>query len=258
MSGRVHAVVQDGLGWASLDNPAKRNALSTEMMASLGEILARFDADAGVHAIVIRGSGTEAFAAGADITGLATHADDAGAQQDFDDAVGALFSALHEASTPVIAMIHGYCLGAGLAIALGCDIRLGDERSSFAIPAARLGIGYPVDLTQALVATVGPAHASQILFSGNRIDATNAERIGLVNEVYAVDELEAAAVTLGSMIAGNAPLSIRAAKLAIRSGGDADRAAMARAAVEACRGSADAAEGPRAFREKRPPRFIGR
>ncbi|GAC1378556.1 MAG: hypothetical protein NVSMB48_00220 [Marmoricola sp.] len=180
------------------------------------------------------------------------------AQAEHDTAVDELFSNLRQAAKPIIAMIHGYCLGAGMAIALACDIRLGDEDSSFAIPAGRLGIGYPVELTRALVSVVGPGHASAILFEGARFDARHAVRIGLLNRTHRTDDLETAVSRLAATISANAPLSLRAAKLSIRSHLDRTLSDQAAAAVAACRDSPDAEEGPRAFREKRAPYFTGR
>lgn len=257
MTGHVHAERRGSAGWLIIDHVAKRNALTTTMLGDLADGIARHAADDAIAALVIRGEGMDAFAAGADIGGFEKHRASADLERAYDAAVESLFAALRDCRKPVIAMIRGYCIGAGLAIALAADIRLADSTAVFAIPAARLGIGYPVDLAHALVDAVGTAHACELLFTGDRFSAADAERTGLINRVLPTDRLGTAVDDLVTTIARNAPLSVRAAKLAVRARVDAGTRPLAEAAVAACRGSADASEGPIAFRERRPPRFIG-
>ena len=160
---------------------------------------------------------------------------------------------------PVIAQIQGHCVGGGLAIALACDLRYADETGRFAIPAARLGLGYGAEGTRRLVATVGPAAAREILFSARRYDAPRALALGLLNGVQPAAALAGFVRDLAGELAANAPLTIAAAKavIAALADGEADLAA-AEAAVARCMTSADYAEGRRAFMEKRAPRFTGR
>jgi enoyl-CoA hydratase len=235
----------DGVAWLTFDNAARRNALSMAMCRSLLAELARVEEDPAVGVVVLRGAGGEAFMSGADIS-----------EQEDPEApklITAFYAALAGASKPVLAMVEGFCLGGGLATALEADLRLATEGASFGIPAARLGIGYPFDGVQRLVGLVGPAVAADILYTGRRLTAEEALRAGLVQEVLPAGELEARVAQLAATIAGNAPLSIRAAKAAIRG---RDRAEVDRL-VAACRTSEDLAEGRRAFFEKRPPRFRG-
>lgn len=256
-SGRVSVDVAENVAWVTLSNPAKHNALSVPMMASLDATLRAADADPSVKAIVIRGEGSKAFAAGADISEFEGQQTSVDARQLAEDTVESLFGCLATLSAPLIAMINGYCIGAGVAVALGADLRIAADDAQFAIPAARLGIGYPVTLTQALVRTVGPAHASYVLFTGRTLTAPEAVASGLVNRVVPGTELDAEVSSLASAIAANAPLSVRAAKAAIRSVGEPDRRAEANKLVRACIGSADAVEGQRAFMQKRRPNFVG-
>ncbi|MPY55681.1 enoyl-CoA hydratase-related protein [Streptomyces spongiae] len=256
-AGTVHGKVEDSVGWVTISNPGRRNALSISMMGQLDEILRRLDDDPAVRVIVLRGEGRVAFAAGADISEFEAQQAGAAARSLAEKTEASLFGGLATLSTPLIAMIHGHCLGAGVAVALGADIRIAADNSRFAVPAARLGIGYPVALTQVLVHAVGPAHAAEILFAGCALAAPEALRAGLVNRVLPVEQLEETTRALAATIAANAPLTVRAAKAAIRAAADSTRWDDAEALVALCAESEDAREGRRAFMEKRPPKFLG-
>lgn len=241
------AVTDDGgVAWLTFDNVTRRNALTIAMCHSLLAELDRIERDPEVHVVVLGGAGDEAFMSGADIS----EQDDPAAPE----AIAALYAALAAATKPLIAMVHGFCLGGGLATALEADLRIAAEGSLFGIPAARLGVGYPYDGVQRLVALVGPAVAADILYTGRRMTAEEALRAGLVQELHPRDALQARVAGVAATIAGNAPLTVRAAKAAIR-GRDPEEVARL---VAACRASEDLAEGRRAFFERRPPRFHGR
>jgi enoyl-CoA hydratase len=158
-------------------------------------------------------------------------------------------------------MIRGYCIGGGLLTAMQADIRIASDDSQFGVPAARLGLGYPFGGVQTLMALVGPSWTSEILFSARRLSADEAQRIGLINRVVPVAELEDQVRTLAATIAANAPLTVKACKLAIR---EAMREPAVRdltrvdQLVEECFRSEDYREGQAAFAEKRPPQFHGR
>ena len=158
-------------------------------------------------------------------------------------------------------MIHGYCIGGGIMVALGADIRIAADDAQFAVPAAKLGVAYPYEAIQQLVSLVGPEWVSRILLTAERIGAADALRIGLVSQVVPKAELESVVVSLALGMAGLAPLSLRASKTSIgtvvRGSQPGDLVAVA-AAAAACWASGDFAEGRRAFAEKRPPRFEGR
>ena len=168
---------------------------------------------------------------------------------------------LAQSHKPTIAMINGYCIGGGLAVAISCDIRICSEKSQFGIPAARLGLGYAFDGLRKLVGVVGPAFAKEIMFSADRFDSGRALAGGLVNRVVAENELNGTVTKLAETIAGNAPLTVTAAKRVIgetlKDEGERDME-MCRSVVQACFDSADYVEGRTAFMEKRKPNFAGR
>jgi enoyl-CoA hydratase/carnithine racemase len=257
--GRIVLDVADGVGLVTFNNPEKRNAMSLQMWDGLVAALDRLEADPAVRVVVLTGAGFKAFVSGADISQFDKTRADASAQAEYDRRTSAGRIRLGAFSRPVIARIRGFCLGGGLAIAMQADLRIAAEDSSFGIPAARLGLAYAPDLVRQLVALVGPAHARMLLYSGSRIDAREAGRIGLVNRVVADEELSEVVVDLARTIADNAPLSVRAAKLAVDAAVEptgADHDAVA-AAIAACFDSADYREGRTAFLEKRPPQFRG-
>ncbi|MCZ7593539.1 MAG: enoyl-CoA hydratase [Hyphomicrobium sp.] len=252
---------RDGdIGFVIASNPARMNAFTAGMWRALPEILTAAEAEPGIRVIVLRGAGTRAFSAGADISEFdSARAGDATAA--YDALNDAALRALSGCSKPTIAMIHGFCLGGGLAIALCTDIRLADEAAEFAIPAAKLGLGYNARWVRPLLAAVPPARAKEMLFTGRRFKVAEALAMGLVNTVATTDELESKTRALAGEIAANAPLTVRAAKRTIdeltRNPQTPDLAALD-AAVAACFASEDYAEGRLAFKEKRKPRFKGR
>ncbi len=259
--GRMLAEMEDGVGLVTFNQPEKRNAMSVDMWEGLGQILDAFADDARVRVIVLTGAGSKAFVSGADISQFEKTRADNDAQRDYDKLTSAGRAKLADFPKPVIARVRGYCLGGGLGIAMQADIRIAAVDSEFGIPAARLGIAYGYEMVRKLVSLVGPSHARMMLYTGTRINATEAERIGLINRVVADEDLTDVVVDIARTIADNAPLSIRAAKLTVddlvRSDRDRNREPID-AAVAACFDSADYREGRTAFMEKRPPRFNGR
>lgn len=253
---------KDGaIGWVIFNHPERRNAISSEMWRAIPPLLAGYDADPEVRVVVFAGAGDKAFVSGADISQFESERANREANDLYTAQSAAAVRALVQLQKPSIAMIRGFCIGGGLAVALNCDLRIAAEDARFAIPAARLGLGYNFEGVRRLVDVVGPAYAGEILFTARQLDASEAQRCGLVNRVVPVAELEAALRVTANQIAENAPLTIRASKLAIQEAlKDPERRKLDRleAAVAACFDSADYAEGRRAFLEKRKPRFEGR
>ncbi len=222
--------------------------------------MAALAADRTVRVVVLRGSGSNAFASGADISEFATHRKDPASAAAYEQTNGRAFAALLAFEKPLVAMIQGVCIGGGLALAACADLRIAADDVRMALPPARLGLGYAFNGVDRLVSLVGPAAASEIFFTARQYDAADALRIGLVNQVVAKADLEAFTQTYATAIAANAPLTIRAAKRAIaetqRDPASRDLETVRRLIAE-CFASADYAEGVRAFLEKRKPEFKG-
>jgi enoyl-CoA hydratase/carnithine racemase len=259
--GKMLAAKEDGIGLITFNQPEKRNAMSVEMWVGLGEILDEFAADNSVRVVILTGAGNKAFVSGADISQFDKLRSNADAQQEYDRMTGVGRQKFQAFPKPTIARIRGFCLGGGLAIAMQTDLRIAAVDSEFGIPAARLSIAYAFDGLRNLVNLVGPAHARMILYAAKRIDATEAERIGLINRMVPDQDLNEAVLDIARTIADNAPLSVAASKLTInevlKDPADRDMDAV-RAIGKLCFDSADYKEGRRAFMEKRQPVFTGR
>jgi enoyl-CoA hydratase/carnithine racemase len=244
-----------------LNRPDKRNALNAAMWGAIPHVMQSLDAAHNVRVIVIRGTGLEAFAAGADIFEFSENRNGAEAARKYEALNGCAFAAIRQAAKPVIAMISGFCVGGGLAIALACDMRIAADTAIFALPPARLGLAYPLDGLKDLLAAVPLSLAKELIFTARRIEAKEAKSVGLIDHLVASAELESTVARLCSDIAESAPLTIHASKRALdhlagRPGAVvADEVATLAAA---CFDSRDYAEGRSAFLEKRKPVFKGR
>ena len=258
---RLIARKEGGIGWMIFNQPEKHNAVTLDMWAAIPRIIAGFDADPEVRVIVLRGAGERAFVSGADISEFEQVRGTEDAIRAYDRIGDAADAALLRAAKPTIAMIRGICFGGGVGIALATDLRICSTNSTFSIPAAKLGVGYGYAGIRRLVDIVGPAFAKEIFFSAGSFTAEDARIMGLVNRVVAPEEIEDYVTRFASTISGNAPLTIKAAKLAIDAAvTDSDRRRLepVEEAVSACLSSSDYVEGRRAFMEKRKPAFNGR
>ncbi|MFT3986504.1 enoyl-CoA hydratase [Aestuariivirga sp.] len=255
----LQAFIDGSTGWLVLNRPERRNALNTAMWEGIPALIKSLDEHVDVKAIVVRGAGTEAFAAGADISEFDSSRKDAADAVTYAARNAEAYGALRQAQKPVIAMIQGHCIGGGLGLALACDLRVADMTASFAIPPARLGLAYPLDGLRDLVSAIGPAAAKDLIFTAHRLGAEEALRLRLIDR--AVADAEAETRLISAAIAEGAPLTLRHAKraldmIAARPGHvEADAVAALSAA---CFDSSDYAEGRAAFIAKRKPRFTGR
>ncbi len=243
------------------NQPGKRNAINNAMWAGIPPAMKRFDADPAVRCVAFRGAGTEAFAAGADISEFETVRSRRSAVAKYDGLLDRVLHSIQDSRKPSLAMIHGYCMGGGLEIALACDLRYSGASGQFGIPAAKLGLAYNVEGHKRLLETVGQARAREIMFLGLRYDAAQALAMGLVHEVIADEMLEDLVAKIIQILCDNAPLAIANSKTIIeeyaKSAGKPDTKKMAAAIARAAK-SSDYQEGRRAFMEKRKPRFTGK
>ena len=239
-----------------LNNPERHNSLTGRMLGGLQRLFAVASDDPAVRAVLLRGAGDTAFASGADI---GEQSDRASAGETNPDR-GGFVPALLSCTKPVVAMIHGWCLGGGLLVAMTADIRIAADDARFSIPASRLGVAYPLAATHLLVDIVGRGAAADLLLSGDRIDAAEALRIGLVSRLTSRAELESRTEALLSTLAANAPLSMSASKASITHACDAQRDGTddVVAAIDAVWSSDDAKGGMTAFFAKETPTFHGR
>jgi enoyl-CoA hydratase len=252
--------VEDGIALLTFNQPEKHNAMSQAIRTALPPTLRALQADPVVRVVVVTGAGEKAFVSGADISEFGDLRTSPEARAEFDRVAAEIAAAWLALEKPILAMIRGFCIGGGLLTALQADIRIASEDSQFAVPAARLGLGYAFEGVESLATLVGPAWAAEILFSGRRLTAEEALRIGLVNHVVDRDELRPAVMQLATTIAQNAPLTVTACKVAISQTRVApDRRDVTRLAnlIEACFRSEDYREGQAAFAAKRPARFTG-
>ncbi|WP_188479138.1 enoyl-CoA hydratase-related protein [Primorskyibacter flagellatus] len=251
--GRVGYSLADRIAVLAIQIPEKRNALDEKATAGMVAALEAAVAE-GARVLLFTGTGGRAFISGADLGGFEGPRPTG---TDFVDRQRVLAAC----PIPTIAVIKGFCIGGGLMTALNCDFRLASEDSTFGVPAAKLGLSYGDQGLRGLVETVGPARTKRILYVGDRVDAQTALVWGLVEHVYAEDALWPAAMEMARVIAGNAPLSVRATKETVadllRDESARDPERIAAIGLE-CRNSRDFREGRDAFREKRAPVFEGR
>ncbi len=248
------------IGWLVLNRPQRKNALDAAMWEAIPQAMETLRHIADVRVIILRGAGREAFCSGADI-GQFSQLRQADSARAYEAMNLRALDAIKTAAVPTIAMIHGHCIGGGLALALACDIRLAADDARFALPPARIGLAYPLGGLADLLKAVSAAFAKEMIFTARALQAGEAARHGLVNAVHPAGELEKASLDLAARMAANAPLTIAHAKAAIDAiaAGCLDKERQRLTAMAAaCEQSRDYAEGIAAFMEKRRPHFCGR
>ena len=256
----IGRIDDDGIGWLIFNQPERHNALSLEMWQGIGDVLETYAADPAVRVAIMRGAGGRAFVSGADISEFDTKRGTAAQKDEYGKVAGRANHWLAAFDKPLIALIEGFCIGGGLATALAADIRFATPDSRFGIPAARLGLGYEYPGLAKLARLVGPARARDIMFSARFMEAEEAKGMGLINFIIAREAIEADTVAYAERIAGNAPLTVQAAKAALNAwerGSRKDDVEAVEMLVNACFDSEDYREGRRAFKEKRTPDFKG-
>jgi enoyl-CoA hydratase/carnithine racemase len=250
-----------GVARVLIDNGERRNAFDFSMWRALPGLLAALDAEAETRVVVLSGAPSLPFCSGADISEFSTVRATAEGGRAYEAANVEAFDALSRLGKPVIAAIAGFCMGGGMGLAAACDLRIAAEGAVFGIPAGRLGVGYPPEAMRYVVAAVGAQTAMDLFFTARRIDAAEARAAGFVSRVLPKDGFDAAIDAIAASVAANAPLTLRAAKAAIRRAADLPQALAAEDCerlAAACFDSADYVEGRAAFLEKREPRFTGR
>lgn len=253
------AEIDGSIGWMTFNKPARRNAVSLDMWEAIPTILDRFESDPAVRVIVLKGAGDQAFVSGADISQFDQARSSQASNAHYEEVLEAASDRLGGCGKPTVAMIRGWCIGGGVAIAIGCDLRIAAEGARFGIPAARLGLGYGAPGVKTLVDLVGPSFTKEIFFTARHFSAAEAHQMGLVNRVVADAALEDHTRQYCATIGDNAPMTMHALKRTVGAlllGEKGDLAASERL-VQACFDSEDFVEGRTAFMQKRRPVFRG-
>lgn len=248
------------VGYLTFNNPERHNAVSLDMWEATARILDDFAKDDEVRVVVLTGAGGKAFVSGADISRFGEERSNEEAIKRYNRVVDESSATLYEFPKPTIAMIRGYCVGGGVGIAVCCDLRIATDVSRFAIPAAKLGLGYGFTGIKRLTDLVGPSFAKEIFYTARQFSAAEAHNMGLVNRVLPDTEIETYVKNYADTIAGNAPLTVNSVKYIVgETQKDESKRNTARCGelVMNCFASKDYVEGRTAFMEKRKPAFTG-
>ncbi len=260
MSGHIALERAGARATITISNPEKRNAMSLAMWQDLTAKMHECGQDDDLRVVVLRGEGGKAFVSGADIGGADVGAGAHGLLA-YDAATSDAYRAVAQCPHPVLVQIDGYCIGGGLGLAVAADIRICDETSQFAIPAAKLGVGYSVDGVAMLMQLVGPSMTKDILFTARRLGAEEALRVGLVSQIVGKGQVADRIDEMAAAVIENAPLTLRTVKQTVAALAwrpDDDAMLAIQELIDGCFASADHREGLEAFFAKRPAVFKGR
>jgi enoyl-CoA hydratase len=251
---------EGAVGYLIFNNPERHNAVSLDMLEAMTRILADFASDEAIRVVVLTGAGGKAFVSGADVSRFEGARSSKETIEHYNAAVAEANAGVYEFPKPTIAMIQGYCIGAGVSLALCCDLRICSDNSKFAVPAAKLGLAYGFVGIKRLADVVGPSFTKEMLFTGRQFTTDEALQMGLVNRALPQGELESYVKDYAETISSNAPLTVKTAKyiagqvMAPESKRDLQKCADL---VAQCFASNDYVEGRTAFMEKRKPQFKG-
>jgi len=252
--------IKEGVGYITFNNPEKHNAVSLEMWETLGEMMLQLERDNNVRVVVLKGAGGKSFVSGADIAKFDKDRSSKEQVLNYNKRTGKIYHRIETFPKPTIAMIDGYCIGGGLNLAVCCDIRICSEKSQFAMPAAKLSLGYPLSSIKRLFDTMGPGISKHFMFTADRISSTEALNFGLVQKLVKNEDLEDFVKDYAEKISINAPLTIKAMKqigIEILKNPEDRDLELCEQLVSDCFDSEDYKEGRKAFMEKRKPSFQG-
>ncbi len=257
--GTVTSRETERVGYITFDNPARKNAVSLDMLLKFERMLSDFVSRNDIRAIVITGAGGN-FVTGADISKFEKVRSTQEGIKHYAETNERVYSAVLNCPKPTIAMIRGYCVGGGLSLAMTCDLRICSSNARFSLPAAKLGLGFSPNAMKWFVNVLGAACTKEIFLTARLFDADEAFGMGIVNRAVPDETVESFVSEYAQRIAGNAPLTLESIKVSIREllrGESATDDALCAELVDRCWKSQDYIEGRRAFMEKRKPDFTG-